>query len=187
MIFIRMWRHSPIRKRDPEGRLVESGYKWDQMRLPHYLFFGAMAIISACLAAQNIATARLDAAIAAFGFLGFAALVYCAAGPSIVAFCADGRVLTPNGVRWRFWVEALDFPHHQIASIELASECQDYGVVFFTTGGRTVLISERLRKADARLVVVQLTNALREMRESLATVASRQAAAPAQAAQIWVH
>jgi hypothetical protein len=97
--------------------------------------------------------------------------------PRIVMFTREGHILTPHGLPGRPLLRRLEFPHTQINSIETTRNCRDHGVVMFTTEGRTILLAERMFKADAHLAGVQLTKALREIRESMATIANQRRAA----------
>ncbi|AHB49907.1 hypothetical protein W911_03695 [Hyphomicrobium nitrativorans NL23] len=185
-----LWRHNPIRSRSPGGYLEEAGYQWDEARLSGQLIVAMLGLISGATALVGYAHGPKPGLIflLPLALICVVKLTWSIARPRIVVFEADGGISTPNGVAKRFWVERLNFDQTEIASIELTADGTNWGVVLFTKEGRTVLLSHAMQKADARLVAVQLTKALREIRESLSTVESRQRAAPAaHAREIWVH
>jgi hypothetical protein len=168
--------------------LIEAGYRWDQFRILEMLGFGALGVGVLVLAPFMHAGHSPEAGVAtaAAGFAMLAGLAWVVKRPRMIVFTRDGRVLAPNGIADRFWVRNLG-PIADVSSIELTSSCRDFGVVLFTTEGRTILLAERMRKADARLVAVQLTKALHEMRQSLATIGSRSGRTLEAVHGIWVH
>lgn len=183
-----LWRHGPIRERDAGGRLLEAGYRWDRFRMLEMLGFGAVAIGTLVLAPfmHEGHSPEAGVATAAVGLAMLAGLAWVIRRPRMIVFTRDGRVLAPNGIAGRFWVRNLG-PIAEVSSIELTSSCRDFGVVLFTTEGRTILLAERMFKADARLVAVQVTKALREMRESIATMTNQRRPASESAPAILVN
>lgn len=168
-----LWRHAPIRERNADGQLIEAGFRWDQYRIPELLGFGAAAIGVLVLAPfmHEGHSHEAGVATAAAGLAMLAVLAWVVRYPRMIVFTREGRVRSPHGIAGRFWVRDLG-PLAEVSSVELTSSCRDFGVVLFTTEGRTILLAERMCKADARLVAVQATKALHEMRHSLASVAS---------------
>jgi hypothetical protein len=159
--------------------LLEAGYRWDQLRLIEKLGLGGAGVGLLCAAPFMYADHSPQGGIACL-MAGLALLLILAAlqkFPRIVKFTRDGSVLTPHGLPSRPFLRRLDFPHTQISSIEATRNCRDHGVVMFTTEGHTILLAERMFKADAHLAGVQLTKALQEMRQSLATMAGQRPAA----------
>lgn len=188
MISFNGWRHWPVRRKDKDG-LTESGYVWDEVRFKFYVL---LALVAACgVIASTVAmlhrgfTDALVVLIPALTLLVPVVWVY--RRPRTVVFRRDGAILTPHGVRGRLGVRKLRFPHWEIASIELCPQGEDFGVMLFTTEGASVLLAKDMYNGDARLVAVQLTKALREMRESMAVLASQKRAAPAKRNFVLVH
>jgi len=175
MISSETWRHGPIRRHDTDGRLIKAGYRWDQLRLIEKLGLGG-AGTSLIVAAPVMYVGHSPQGGFACLIAGLALLAILMAiqkWPRVVIFTRDGDVLTPHGLPGRMFLRKLDFLHTEVVSVELTRDCRDYGVVLFTSEGRSVLLAERMFKADARLVAVQVTKALREMRETMATIAGK--------------
>lgn len=166
---------SPIRNRDRDGRLLLSGYQWTEMAW-HQAFKlvagGAAAVIATPIA------------VAAHGPSGFALLLFtalCLANLAykrnrlrVITFDREGRVRAPNGLPWFFWRRDLPISHATITSIEALQDREQSNVAIYTAEGQTFIVGELQRLGDARLVAVQLTKALHEIRRSLATVAHAQ-------------
>ena len=188
MILPEFWRHRPIRERDASGVLIAAGYRWDQYRILEMTGFGAFATIMLILAPVMYANHSPPAGVAcaAAGLAMLMGLAWVVKHPRIIVLTRDGRVRAPNGITGRFWVRDLG-SIAEVASIELTSSCRDSGVVLFTTEGRTILLAESMRKVDARLVAVQLTKALHEMRQSLASVGNRRHRMTEAAQEFLVH
>lgn len=169
------WRHGPIRRYDADRRLLEAGYRWDQLRLIEKLGLGGAGVGLLCAAPFMYADHSPQGGVACLlaGLALLAILAWLHRWPRTVLFTRDGGVLTPHGLPGSPFRRRLSFPHTQINSIEATSNCRDHGVVMFTTEGHTILLAERMFKADAHLAGVQLTKALQEMRQSLATVAGQ--------------
>jgi len=186
MITPELWRHRPVRERNEDGTLREAGYRWDQYRILEMLGFGAAAVGALVLAPFMHALHSHEAgvAVAAVGLAMLAGLAWVIRYPRTILFTRAGRVRAPHGIAGRFWARDLG-PLSEVSSIELTSSCRDFGVVLFTSEGRTILLAERMRKVDARLVAVQATKALQEMRQSMATVAGQ--LRPAGASALLVH
>ena len=188
MILPELWRHRSIRERNADGSLREAGYRWDQFRIPELLGFGALGVGVLVLAPFMHAGHSPEAGVgtAAAGLAMLAALAWVVRYPRMIVFTREGRVRAPHGIAGRIWARDLG-PLSEVSSIELTSSCRDFGVALFTTEGRTILLAERMCKADARLVAVQATKALQEMRQSMATMASQLRPAGASAPAYLVH
>ena len=178
-------RHGPIRERNDEGTLCGSGYQWDEQRLSRQ-FASAAAPAAGVIVGIGIVPQHpaLGFLALVFGLALLTAVFHRRVRERVVIFLRDGEISTPHGTPQRFFRSRLSFNHDAIASIELTSDCEGFGVMLFTTEGQSVLLSQRMHKADARFVAVQLSKALREMRESLSTLSSRQHHASDVA---WVH
>jgi hypothetical protein len=87
-----------------------------------------------------------------------------------IAFERDGRISNRGG--WINWLELIGATkdHAHIASIEAIKTEQGFGVAILAIYGGTMMLSEDLSEAKARLAAMQLTIALREMRTSLSSV-----------------
>lgn len=183
-----LWRHGRIRERNADGTLREAGYRWDRFRMLEMAGFGTFGIGVLILAPFMYADHSPPAGVAsaAAGLAMLMGLAWVVKRPCIIVLTRAGRVLAPNGIAGRFWVRDLG-PIAEVSSIELTSFCRDSGVVLFTTEGRTILLVEGMRKVDARLVAVQLTKALHEMRQSLASIGSRKGRTVEAMNEVWVH
>lgn len=188
MISSETWRHGPTRRHDTNGSLMEAGYQWDQLRLIEKLGLGGAgtSLIFAAPVMYVSHSPQGGFACLSAGFALLAILMALQKWPRVIVFTRRGHILTPHGIPGRLFLRKLDFLHTELVSIELTRDCRDYGVVLFTSEGRTVLVAERMFKADARLVAVQMTKALREMRETMATMASQRRPANEQTAFV-VH
>ena len=179
---------APIRKRDRQGRLLLSGYQWNELA-----WHQALKLIAggaAAVTATPIAVAAHGPSC--FSLLLFAAfclvnLAYKGNRLRVVAFDREGRVLARNGLPRRFWKRVLQINHASITSIEALREGEWVGVAIYTSEGQTFIVSELQRLGDARLVAVQLTKALHEMRHSLAVVHQGNTAAFESGAMVQVY
>lgn len=170
--------HPVIREHDEDGLLRAAGYKWSEPALWVFQIFGTAGFVLAGYWLMCLADRRTPSEFTTLVFLGMiGCMVACAILGSVdrgIAFERNGRISNRGG-----WVNWLDLfgrikEHAHIASIEVTKTEQGAGVAIFTTWGGTVMLSEGLSEPAARLAAVQLTMALREMRESLTTVASYQ-------------
>jgi hypothetical protein len=187
MMLFSLWSHHPVRMRERD-RLTAAGYRWQPFRLVEYaglslfgLFCTASAIWFYAIGAPLVALALFVGGTALIAFLAVRAKC-----PHLILFTADGRVRSPHGIAQRVWWRDLG-PVLQVASIELTNACRDFGVVLLTTEGHTYLIAERMRRLDARLVAVQLTKALHEMRTGMASVGAHSARPAPIGSEVWVH
>jgi hypothetical protein len=167
-----------IRERDADGQLMAAGFKWTEPVDWVWMMFGTGAFVlvfyaMACsLDRQTPPEFTRMVALAAAG-----CVLVCLCCGSIsrgFAFERGGRIRNRGG--WVNWLEMIGGirEHAGIASVEVTKTERGAAVAVFTTGGGTYILSDGLSEAKARLAAVQLTIALREMRESLTTVASYQ-------------
>ncbi len=170
--------HPVIRERDEDGSLISAGFRWSEPQLWVFQIFGTAGIGFAFYWLMCLADRRTPTEFTTMVFLATIGCVgACAILGSVrrgIAFERNGRISNRGG-----WVNWLDLfgsieEHAHIASIEITKTEQGAGVAIFTTWGGTVMLSQGLSEPAARLAAVQLTIALREMRESLTTVASQQ-------------
>jgi hypothetical protein len=159
-----------IRNRDGNGRLVLSGFQWTETAWHETLKLTAFAA-AAVIATPIAVSAHGPAGFSLLLFTAFclASLVYKRNRLRVIAFDREGRVRAPNGLPWFFWRRGLPFSHATITSIEALQDGERNNVAIYTSEGQTFIVSELQRLGDARLVAVQLTKALQEMRHSLAT------------------
>jgi hypothetical protein len=171
-----------IRERDADGLLSAAGFKWREPAMWVFHIFGTAGFVLAfywlmCLADRRTPTEFTTAVfIALLGCVG--ACVVLGSIRRGIAFERDGRVSNRGG-----WVNWLDLvggikDHADIASIEVTKTQEGAGVAVYTVYGGTMMLSEGLNEPAARLAAVQLTMALREMRESLATIQNFQQPRP---------
>ncbi len=184
-----LWDDPVIRERDRDGLLSATGFTWRERVMWVFHIFGTAAFALwfywlLCLTDRQTPTEfTTNVLLAMIGCIS--ACVFLGSIRRGIAFERDGRVSNRGG-----WVNWLDLvggikDHAYIASIEVTKTEQGIGVALFTTFGGTMMVSEDLSEAGARRVAVQLTIALREMRESLTTVRSHQSGQrPAAAALI---
>lgn len=182
-----------IRERDAQGRLIAAGFGWlepvEVIQIPFAL--GALALFFCACAAASSAAPR-EAAIM-FGIAALACVVIVVLFGSIdrgIAFTQDGRVSVRGG-----WINRLELlrtvkEHAAIASIETIRTHRGSGVVVLTSWGGTFIFADGLEEPAARLVAVQLTIALRELRDSLTSIQNFQrphaaATGPARS-QAWI-
>ncbi|MBX9865079.1 MAG: hypothetical protein K2Y42_20245 [Hyphomicrobium sp.] len=178
MNFLNWLRGHPIRVRDEQGTLHVSGYQWRE--IPLYVFFligtaGAASfglfVLRFTVDGFWIASPYLLAMWLSIGlFEGLWDYV------RVIEFWQHGAIKSSNGLPNRFGARQLPFDQDAIASIEVTGECEGAGVAIYTVEGETIIVGHRLRTVDARRVAVQLTKALRDMRESMATINGAQAA-----------
>jgi hypothetical protein len=166
-----------IRERDEEGRLLASGFKWTEPVAWVVMIFGIGAFVLFFYALAGAMDHRTPPGAAFMvGIASAACVLICILCSSIkrgIAFHSDGRVSLRGGItNWLELAWAMRaHAHAHIASIEVVkTEQGGAGVAVYTTWGGTIILSRGLDEPDARLVAVQLTIALRELRESLTSV-----------------
>jgi hypothetical protein len=177
---------SPIRQSDDEHRLVETGYHWhelshDMIWVAAATFVSALYLSVAYYSESNFKAALPFAAVAA---IYSDILLRLLLRRRTVVFRRDGSVRMPYGRPNKIGVRKLRIDHASIASIETTRECEGTGVAIYTVDGQTIIVSHKLRPSSARLVAVQLTKALHELRDSIATVGSTRSAFYAQIAAV---
>lgn len=162
-----------IRERDAQGRLIAAGFSWlepvEVIQIPFGL--GALALAFCAVAAASSSAPR-EAAIM-IGMAALACVVILVLFGTIdrgIAFTDNGRVSVRGG-----WINRLELlrtvkEHAAVVSIETIKTHRGSGVVVFTSWGGTFIFTDGLEEPAARLVAVQLTIALREMREALTSI-----------------
>lgn len=167
-----------IRERSEDGLLSAAGFTWREPVMWVFHIFGTASFPLFFYWLMCMSDRKTPAEFTTTVFIGLCgcvcACIFLGSVSRGIAFERDGRISNRGG--WINWLELVgatkDYSH--IASIEAIKTEQGFGVAMFTIYGGTVLLSEDLSEAKARLAAVQLTMALREMRQSLTTVASYQ-------------
>lgn len=170
--------HPVIRERNADGHLLAAGFRWTEPVEWVWMMFGTGGFVLTFYAMGCSLDQRTPPEFT--GMVALAALgcvMLCLICGSInrgIAFERNGRISNRGG--WVNWLDMVGSikDHADIASIEVIKTEQGMGVAIFTTWGGTVMLSQGLSEPAARLAAVQLTMALREMRESLTSVASYQ-------------
>lgn len=166
--------HPVIRERDEDGLLTAAGFRWSEPQLWVFHIFGTAGLGFALYWLMCLADRRTPTAFTTMVFLGMIGCVgACAILGSVrrgIAFERSGRISNRGG--WVNWLDLFgsikEYAH--IASIEPTKTEQGAAVAIYTTWGGTVILSQGLSEPAARLAAVQLTIALREMRDSLSSV-----------------
>lgn len=172
MNFLNWLRGHPIRVRDEQGTLHVSGYQWREIPLYVFLLIGTAAVVLFGLAVLRFTVDGI------WGGAPFLLAMFLSLGlfeglwdyVRVIEFWQYGQIKSSNGLPNRFGARQLPFDHDAIASIEVTGECEGAGVAIYTVEGETIIVGHKLRTVDARRVAVQLTKALRDMRESMATI-----------------
>lgn len=163
-----------IRERDASGKLTAAGFEWSE---PVEVIALPLAVLAVGLLFYAGAVAHDARAPSGASVLFVIAAIVCAAlgyflGSTDrgIAFTHDGKVSIRGG-----WINGLEMlftiaEHADIASIEMTTTHRGHAVVILTTWGGTYVLSNGLDEPHARLVAVQLTIALRQIRESIADV-----------------
>jgi len=187
---LRYFRDNPVIREYDDGRLTAAGFAWSEpvevILIPFEL--GAIVLLFGAFAAAayaQIATAFM------VGFAALACVVICILFGWIargIAFTSGGRVSIRGG-----WINRIEMlrtikEHTAIVSIEIIKTYRGTGIVIYTSWGGTFIISDALEEPAARLAAVQLTIALREMRESLTSIQNFQRPQHAHSApsQAWI-
>lgn len=171
--------YEKIRRRDASRRLAASGYRWGEPRENVKMLvlvaaslnvMAALCVLIALAFMTNKAPwiAGLLICVAIYGAL---VLVIQRFGfrPRAVIFCADGTTTLPFGIPWFRKHRALRDHHEAIVSIEAGSVRGKDEVAIFSREGSIITVSRFLHPEDAHRVAVQLTAALKELREDLAS------------------
>ena len=164
----------PLRCYDQEGLLASSGYQWDERMPPKYLGCGIVAAAAFALSVFLFANVSAAAGIGALvtSVIGAAGCIYYWRCRPTVIFHRDGRVETPFGVPRKPWARFLPVDQTKISTIEAVRQKDSACIELVTVDGETCIVGSELRFADARLIAVQLSKALRELRDSMATLKS---------------
>lgn len=178
------FRGLPIRHRDSEHRLVETGYHWHELPHDRVWLVAATGASALYLSVTYYSEANFKMALpcAAVAAIYADILLRLLLRRRSVIFSRDGSVRMPYGRPNKLGVRKLRINHASIASIETTQECEGTGVAIYTVDGQTILVGHKLRTSSARLVAVQITKALHELRDSIATVDSTRSAFYAQVA-----
>jgi hypothetical protein len=183
-----------IRERDDDGRLIAAGFTWlepvEVISIPFSVL--ALALFLMAGGAASDAETPTGAAVA-LGLAAFACILICILCGWInrgIAFTREGRVSVRGG-----WINRLEMlwsikEHAGIASIETVKTHRGTAVVIYTAWGGTFPVTDALSESEARFVAVQLTIALREIRESISSIRTFQQATIAgytpTRAQAWI-
>lgn len=172
---------SPVRFHHGEKAdrlLYISGYEWREF--PPFVFVGVAAVTLFAIGTALhlfLASRFLDSTpFFVVAIVGIGVFEWLWDYRRVVLFWRDGTIETPNGLPDRVGMRELPVNHRAIASIELTRECRGTGVVIYTIEGESIVVGHKLRTADARKVAVQLTKALHQLRDSIATVEAAQQA-----------
>lgn len=164
-----------IRECDANGELTRAGGQWSERhvwaRIPFALafciavpgfVFGLLVLIAKEPVGLLIAGGALIVIVLAIG--GFRKYGY---KPRSLVFGREGYIETPYGTadhpEERRWSIGLD----QVASIEMRARAQQDVVELFTRDGAMECLARGIPEETARLVSVQLTLALTEMRAAI--------------------
>lgn len=163
-----------IREQDPAGRLAAAGFEWSEPVPNIFAIFGSLAFVGFYFWIRSLFDAE---ASRDFKFLLYMAscvsLFICGQFGEVrrgVSFERNGSVRARGG--WVNWLSMLGGiqDHAEITSIEIKKVQHAWAVAIYTNWGGTTILSTRLTEGNARVAAVQLTIALREMRESLTAV-----------------
>ncbi len=163
-----------VRAHDSEGGLVAAGYSWLEEVVFIVVPFGLSGIGLILCGLGGASGKHLQPSEAiGFVFVGLLCFAICLQFGSIrrgVVFERGGRTRPLGG-----WANRLEYfrgicDHAHIASIEAVKTERGMGVAIYSVRGGTTLVSNGLTEAEARLGAVQLTQALRELRESMSSV-----------------
>ena len=176
---IEYFRDQPvIREWDENGLLKAAGYKWTEAIDEFIAFFGlaALGLVFYGLACAVDQTTPSGAAFIFWGASVVCVLIayVCGTIERGISFERDGRIKNRAG-----WINQIDMigslkEHTHISSIEILKTERGAAVAVYTTWGGTYILSNGLDQAHARLICVQLTLALRELRESMTSMRSAQ-------------
>jgi len=185
-----------VRERDIRGQLTAAGYCWAERFediLPALAGPSAIAIVIGVAQLFNhTATWMTALGPIIFGCIGLPLSVWFSVLERAVIFERNGRIAFPHGTFGSFWKRAFYRPHQDIASIEVTPQNYHgrsrFSVALFTVHGETWIVSGNLSNAQARLVAVQLTRALKELRDSMATLSTVTASPqPRHKAPAWIE
>ena len=164
-----------IRERDAAGTLTATGLKWRQFsdaRGAAALFFIVVGI--GIIATPFYTGHGFSAGWTAIGLLSMSIGGFFLEGvfrKREIRFMRDGAILTPHGFPGFPRRKTMEGTHRNVVSIELGrprSEQDAWGhrVELYGAGGEVVWLAAKLDEYDARKVMVQLNQALIEIRES---------------------
>lgn len=166
---------TPIRERDAGGALIRSGFEWSERRDSTFIPFLSGLLISVLPFLYGIFLIVADKPLGYPVLIGSAFFMWlCWRGirhgtslPRSLVFGADGAIDSPRGLpdfpKLRRW----EMQHADIVSIEAKMNMGNSTVELFKHGGGRELLAQKLTVDEARLVAVQLTTALNEMRAAI--------------------
>lgn len=180
----------PIRETDSDGRrLMQSGAGWSEERLwltypgiSVFNFLMACCVLTTIIGAINSKDHTLWMFVAGtLTVISVGLWLLCnqfGQSEAIVVFHADGTIETPNGLPSHHFTKAIGGNHADIVSIESRRlshphELQtqhsiDYEVRMFFASGSIISVAVNVPADEAHKIAVQLTAALRDMRQSQA-------------------
>ncbi len=163
-----------IRERDGDGSLMAAGFEWGEPVPAVNPIFGSLGAIAAYFWLRSLGDAEPSRDVQFFLFMSACACLFVCGKFGVifrgVSFDRNGRMRPQGGWFNRLSMLAGLQEHADIASIELKRIDQAWGVAIYTNWGGTTILSTGLHEGEARLAAVQLTIALREMREQLTSI-----------------
>lgn len=166
---------TPIRERDKSGVLIRSGFEWSERRDSTFIPFLSGLLISALPVLYGLLLIFADKPLGYPVFIGSVFIMWLCwrgirHGTSLsrsLVFGADGAIDTPRGLPGFPKLRRWEMQHSDIVSIEAKMNMGNSMVELFKRGGGRELLAQKLLADDARLVAVQLTTALNEMRAAI--------------------
>jgi hypothetical protein len=164
-----------VRERDADGRLSEAGFFWTEERRSAESWFTASFYVAACLTGLGIGgiengDPQIAAGIVAAPVLLAATLLLLhrygrrARG---VSFYSDGRIVELNGVPGRGKRYLIAGHWNMIGSVERARiSGTNWPVSLHFRIGTSVCVAYATDEDEARIAVVQISQALQEMRDA---------------------
>ncbi len=172
-----------IRMRDAAGRLTAAGAEWIEPDVVKTIgcILGAMPFMGLAILGVVQAGSAIEAWLSGLPFLAvgvaLVAVALSAKQNRALLFHDDGRITIPFGLTgWGRRTE-MQGSHEHVASIEaevvppneMADQEKGAHVIIFSRGGDTIYIAgPRLRVETARKIAVQLSHALKEVRDFVA-------------------
>ena len=169
------YRSQLVRELDADGRLAESGFFWSEERRGAESWFTASFYVAACLTGLGIGGIENGDPQLAVGIV--AAPVLLAATLLLlhrygrrargVSFYSDGRIVELSGVPGRGKRYLIAGHWNMIGSVERAriSETK-WPVSLHFRIGTSVCVAQATDEDEARIAVVQLSQALQDMRDA---------------------
>jgi hypothetical protein len=179
-----------MRNWDEQGHLTSSGFKWSEPVEFVWMTFGTGAfglVFYGLMAGTDHRTPPGFVTMLMFGAaVCIAICFFCGSIDRGFSFERDGRIRNAGGfVNWVEMFGGLK-THDQITSIEITKTERGVAVIVLTNSGGTFCWSDGLNEPKARLIAVQLTIALRELRQSMATINAHQLHAVSASPGGWI-